>query len=121
MKQENLIALIRELNELDELHTEYIDDNIHYVIDSNRDENGTLHFSIKIKDHTDKIEFQDWVKQLDDDMFQEVWEKLSEEHGLQTLNEMYESDNYKEVITLFKEKAKEIARNKIDSLVKLFS
>lgn len=121
MKQENLIALIRELMELDELHTEYIDNDIHYVIDSNRDEDEILRFSVEIKENEDKKEFEQWVDQLDDDFFQEVWESLSEEDNLHDLNEIYESPNYKEVIDKFKNKAKEIATEKINILQKLLN
>lgn len=119
MKEENLIALIKELAKVDTLHQEYEDNNIHYVIDSERDEDGTLNFSVQIKDHTDKKEFEQFVDNLDDDLFQEVWESLSEEDELHNLNEIYESENYQEVIDKFKAKAKEIAREKINDLNKI--
>ena len=34
MKEKNLIALIKELYQTDELHTEYQDNDIQFVIDS---------------------------------------------------------------------------------------
>jgi len=55
---------------------------------------------------------------MDDDFFNEVWESLSEEDNLHSLDEMYNSENYKEVINRFKKKTKEIASNKIKELQK---
>jgi len=58
---------------------------------------------------------------MDDDLFNEVWETLSEEDNLHSLNEIYNSDNYKEVISKFKNKTKEIASRKIKELQKLLN
>jgi hypothetical protein len=58
---------------------------------------------------------------LDDDLFNEVWETLSEENNLNSLNDIYNSENYKEVIDKFKAKTKEIAKKRIKELQKLIS
>jgi hypothetical protein len=58
---------------------------------------------------------------MDDDFFNEVWEALSEEDSLHSLDEMYNSENYKEVIDKFKAKTKEIAKKRIKELQKLIS
>ena len=119
MKQEELFkALIKELFALNELHQEYQDKDTHYAIDSKKQGN-TLAITITLKENKDKKEFEKWVNKLDDDIFREVWESLSEEDDLHTLDEIYNSDNYKEVISKFKNKTKEIALDKIKQLQKL--
>ena len=122
MKQEELLkTLIEELFAMDTLHQEYQDNNINYVVDSQK-EGNTLTIKITLKENKDKKEFENWVNNLDDDLFNEVWEELSEEDTLHDLNELYEnSDTYKEVITKFKNKTKEIANRKIKELQKLFN
>lgn len=119
MKEENLLSLIKELSAMNELHQEYQDNNIHYVIDAIRDGN-VLKFNVEIKDTRDKEEFEKWASQLDDEFFSEVWESLSKEDELHSLNELYESPNYREVIQRFKNKARQIAKRKIDTLNELF-
>ena len=119
MKQEELLkSLISDLFQTQELHQEYQDNDTHFVIDSQR-EGNKLTFTVTLKENKDKKEFEEWVDQLDDDLFNEVWEALSEEDNLHSLNELYESDNYKEVISKFKNKTKEIATQKIKELQKL--
>jgi len=119
MKEENLLSLIKELSAMNELHQEYQDNNIHYVIDAIRDGN-VLKFNVEIQDTRDKEEFEKWASQLDDEFFSEVWESLSKEDELHSLNELYESPNYREVIQRFKNKARQIAKRKIDALNELF-
>jgi hypothetical protein len=48
-----------------------------------------------------------------------VWDSLSKEDNLHSLDELYRSDNYKEVIRKFKNKTREIASNRIKELQKL--
>lgn len=120
MKMDNLFSLIKELATVNTLHKEYRDKDIQFVIDSKRDGN-TLHFSVQIKEDKDKKEFEKWASQLDDDFFSEVWEALAEETNLLTLNEEYESGDYKKVIAKFKAKAKEIATEKISMLNKILA
>ena len=119
MKQEEILkSLIRELFALNELHQEYHDKDINYVIDSKK-EGNKLTLNITLKENEDKKKFEKWVNQLDDDVFNEVWEALSAEDNLHTLDEIYNSDDYKEVINKFKNKTREIASNKIKKLQRL--
>lgn len=118
MKEENLLALIKELATVDSLHQEYQDNDIHYVIDANR-KGDTINFSVQLKKNKDKENFEKWVGLLDDDIFNETWEALSEKYGLQNLNNLYNSKEYKKVIDKFKSQVKEIAQGKIDKLSKL--
>lgn len=119
MKQKNILKeLVKELFKLQELHQEYQDNDTHFVIDSQK-ENDTLTIKVKILENKDKKEFENWVNQLDQNLFNEVWESLSAEDELHSLDELYNSENYKEVITKFKNKAKDIASKKIKELQKL--
>ena len=120
MKQENLIALIKELSGFTKLHKEYHIDDISYIVDSNR-EGNVLHFDVKIQNNKDKKEFEKWVDQLDDDIFNEVWESLSVEDNLHSLNELYKTSDYRKVIDKFKAKTKEVALSKIKELEKLLA
>ena len=118
MKQEELLKqVINELFSLDNLHQEYQDNDTHYVVDSQKKGNK-LTITIILKENKDKKEFERWVNQMPDDFFNEVWESLSEEDNLHSLDELYNSDNYKEVIDKFKNKTKEIASSKIEKLQK---
>lgn len=120
MKEKELvITLIKELFEMDELHETYKDDNTFYAIDSQK-EGNTLTINVTLKENSDKKEFENWVNDLDDDIFNETWETLSEEFGLKDLNEAYNTENYKEVIDKFKSTAKQIAESKILELKSLF-
>ena len=84
-------------------------------------EGNSIILKLTKKDNKDKKEFEDWVNQLDDDIFTEVWESLSEDFGLKELNDIYDSPNYKNVINVFKTRAKEIAEEKVKMLTKLFN
>lgn len=119
MKQEELLkALVKELFAMDTLHQEYQDNDTNFVVDSQKKGN-TLTINITLKDNKDKKEFERWINKLDNDIFNEVWESLSEQDNLHQLDELYNSDNYKEVITKFKNKTKEVASRKIKELQKL--
>lgn len=117
MKQENLNALIKELQEVEELHQEYQDDDIHYVIDAKRNEEGNLQFSINvIKDNKDKENFEQFVNDMPDYIFEKTWETLSEEDNLHELDDIYNSENYKEVIEKFTETSKRVALKQLANL-----
>jgi hypothetical protein len=121
MKQEELLkALVKELFALNELHQEYQDNDTHFVVDSSK-EGNTLTIKVQLLENKDKKEFEKWIDTLDDDLFNEVWESLSEEDNLHTLNDLYNSKDYKQVITKFKSKTKEIAQRRIKELQKLIS
>ena len=119
MKQEELLKqVINELFSLDNLHQEYQDNDTHYIVDSQKKDNK-LTITITLKENKDKKEFERWVNNMDDSFFNEVWEALSAEDELHSLDELYNSPNYKEVIEKFKNKSKEIATRKIKELQKL--
>ena len=121
MKELNLASLIKELFQMDEMHQEYTDNDMSFCIDSEKKDDSTLVFTIKLKENKDKKEFEKWVNDLDDDLFNETWEALSEKYGLKDLNEAYNTDNYKAVINEFKSTAKQIAQNRIKRLTSLFN
>ena len=119
MKQEEILkALVTELMGLDELHQEYQDNDTHFVIDSTK-EGNTLTIKVQLLDNKDKKEFEEWLKQVDDSLFQEVLDELSEKEGLNDIQALYHSKDYKKVIDKVKAKTKEIASRKIKSFKKL--
>lgn len=118
--EKEIVSVIKELFKLDDIHTEYQDGESNFILDSKKD-GDTLTVKITLKDNKDKKEFEAWVDTLDDDMFNEVWESLSEEWNLHSLNDIYDSPNYKKVISLFKDKAQAIAKMKIEKLKSLFN
>lgn len=120
MKQENIIALIKELFAADSIHESYTDNNLSYTIDTQKEDN-TLNIKITLKENKDKEEFQNWVDNLDDELFNEAWESLAETYGLQELNEEYESGNYKKVIELFKNEVKKNLTKKIEGFNSVLS
>ncbi len=113
----NIAPLIEELFNADNAHEEYTDNDISFSIDSKKQDDNTI--VITIKRNTDKAEFEKWVNNLDDNLFEEVWESLSNKFGLKELNSMYEGANYKNVISFFKNEAKNITQNKINELQSL--
>ena len=121
MKQEELLkALISELMRMDTLHQEYQDNDAHFVIDSTKEEN-TLVIKVQLLENKDKKDFENWLQQVDDDLFQEVLEELAEKEGLSDINSLYNSENYQQVIDRVKTKTKEIANRKIKMLKKLIN
>lgn len=121
MKQEELMkTLIRELFQMDEMHQEYQDNDTHFLIDSQK-EGDTLTIKVKLVENKDKKEFEKWLEQVDDDLFEEVLYELQEKEGLKDLNEVYSSPNYRETIDKVKAKTQEIAARKIKELQKLFA
>lgn len=113
MKNEFNIALIKELMSIDQLHEEYKDNNISYVIDATK-EGDTLNITISLQEDTRKEEFENWCKSIDDDIFVETCEKFEELTG-KTLHEIAEEELYDE----FKTVVKELVKSKIESLQSL--
>lgn len=121
MKQEELLkTLVAELMGMQELHQEYQDNDTHFVIDSKK-EGNKLTIEITLKDNKDKKDFERWLETVDDNLFSEVLEELQEKEGLSNLNELYESKDYKRVISRVKSKTKEIAARRIKELQKLIN
>ena len=119
MKQEELLkALVSELMGMDELHQEYQDNDTHFVIDSTK-EGNTLTIKVQLLENKDKKEFEEWLKQIDDDFLSEILDKIREEEHITDLNDLYESEQYKKVINKVKSTAKKLASIKIKKLQKL--
>ena len=119
MKQEELFkTLVKELFEMDTLHQEYQDNDTHFVVDSQK-KGDTLTITIKLVENKDKKEFEKWLETVDDNLFSEVLEELKERDNLCNLNELYNSKDYKKVISKVQSKTKEIAARKIKELQKL--
>jgi hypothetical protein len=121
MKQEEILkALIEELFAMDTLHQEYQDNDSHFVVDSTR-EGNTLTIKVQLLENKDKKEFEKWLQQVDDDLFQEVLDELAEKEGLKNIDNLYNSENYQQVIDRVRSKTKELAARKIKDLKKLLS
>lgn len=119
MKQEELLkTLVKELFGLSELHQEYQDNDTHFVIDSKK-EGNTLTIKVELLENKDKKEFEKWLENIDDNLFSEILEELASKEGLTDIESVYNSKNYKQVITKVKSKAKEIANRKIKALQKI--
>ena len=76
---------------------------------------------ITLKENKDKQEFEDWLSNIDDTLFEEVLDELKNKEGLINLEDMYQSKDYKKVIDRIKSKTKEIAQRKIKALQKLIN
>lgn len=113
--------ILEKLFQQEELHEEIVDNNIKYVIDVEKDTDNEINIKVTKEQvsNEDKKQFEAWVNQLDGDLFTEIWESLSEDYGLYDLNKLYESENYKKVIDLFKERTQKILSQKIEKLTKL--
>ena len=121
MKQEEIFkALIKELFAMDTLHQEYQDNDTHFVVDTQK-EGNTLTIKVTLKENKDKKEFEQWLENIDDNLFSEVLDELKETEGLHDLDEIYNSKDYKKVIDKIKSKTKEIAVRKIKELQKLLA
>ena len=121
MKQEELLKLlIKELFAMDTLHQEYQDNDTHFVVDSKK-EGNTLTIKVQLLENEDKKEFENWLKQVDDDLFQEVLEELSEKEGINDIQALYNSKDYKKVIDKVKAKTREIATRKVKALKRLLA
>ena len=76
---------------------------------------------ITLKENKDKQEFENWLSNIDDTLFEEVLDELKNKEGLINLEDMYQSKDYKKVIDRIKSKTKEIAQRKIKALQKLIN
>ncbi len=105
--------LIKELGEGTK-HEEYTDGNNIYVLDLDVNKDNVL-FKMSVKENKDKEEFEKWVNELDDDIFEDVWQSLSDKlGGNEKLNEMYEGKDYKKVINAFKLETMKILQSKVN-------
>ena len=111
-----LPTLVNELFEIGNGHEEISENGFSVSLDVQKVDDSTI--VLTIKRDTDKAEFEKMVNDLDDDIFQEVWDNLSDNYGLKELNEMYEGANAKNVISLFKDELKNVVTKRIESLNK---
>lgn len=113
--------ILEKLFQQEELHEEIVDNNIKYVIDVEKGTDNEINITVTKEQvsNKDKEQFEAWVNQLDDNLFSEIWESLSEDYGLYDLNKLYESEDYQKVIDLFKERTQKILSQKIEKLTKL--
>lgn len=116
MKQEEILkALIKELFALDTMHQEYQDNDTHFIVDSKK-EGDTLTVKITLKENKDKQEFEKWLENVDDDLFQEVLESFGDAFDME---KEYNSPNYKKVIYEVKNRTKDIAAKRIKELQRI--
>ena len=116
MKKE-LVALVKELFAMDGLHEEYQDNDTQFVIDSQKNGN-TVTITVTLEENKDKKNFEDWLDQIDDDLFSEITDNLPE-GSLYNINELYKKGNYKVAKEVLKKKAEEILNSKINQLKNL--
>ena len=114
-----LKALIKELFAVTELHQEYHDTDAHFVVDSVKDGNE-LTIKVKLLKNKDKEDFENWLQKVDDDIFSNVLDELKRE-GLADLEQMYNSKDYKTVISKVKSKTRELAERRIKELQKFLN
>lgn len=115
MKQEIINELVKELfNTVDELHQEYSDNEMSYVIDTKKEDNK---LTIEITLNKDKNNFEKYLDQFDDELFTEVLKELTDE--MPDFAHVYNSDNYQKVIDVFKDKARDVIQSKIEKLQSL--
>lgn len=114
----SLIDAMFDINE--ELHESVEINGYKITLDLEKTSDNEINIKVT-RSNSDKKEFEEWANKLDDSLFSEVWESLSQDFHLKNLNDIYESDNYPEVIKLFKERTKEIAQSKIKELQSLLS
>ena len=108
-------SFIKELFEMDEMHEEYKDNDSHFSIDSQKKDDSTLVITIKLKEDNTKKEFEKWVDSLDDEIFEEAVARVNK-HFDGKMNDVYESEDYKDVINYFKATVNNVVREKINSL-----
>lgn len=119
MNELNFAPLIKELFGMNEMHQEYKDNDISFCIDSQKKDDSTLVITIKLNENKDKEEFEKWADNLDDEIFEQTV-AIVNKHFNGKMNDVYASEDYKQVIDLFKRTAFKIAQEKINLLKKKF-
>lgn len=121
MENEILIkALVMSLFEVNELHQEYQDNDIHFVVDTQRD-GKELTVKITLIEEEDKQEFEKWLEKIDNELFSEVIDEIKKEDSLIDLDSLYNSKDYKKVIDKVKSKTQEVIENRIEELKSLLN
>lgn len=115
--EKELVALIKELFEMDELHQEYTDNDISFAIDTQKVDNNTLEIKVTLNEgNKDKKEFEQWVRQIPDDIFSEILESLDDD-----IYEKYNSEKYMEIINQVRSKANSILLDRMSKYKGLLS
>ena len=115
--EKELVALIKELFEMDELHQEYTDNDISFAIDTQKVDNNTLEIKVTLNEgNKDKKEFEQWVRQIPDDIFSEILESLNDD-----IYEKYNSEKYMEIIDQVRSKANSILLDRMSKYKGLLS
>lgn len=112
-----MINVIKKLFDIDELHQVYQENGNQWVLDATK-ENDTVNITVKFIGSKDKEQFENWLKNIDDDLFTEVLEELQQE-GLYDLDSLYNSEDYQTVIDKVKQKTKQILQDKVSSINKI--
>lgn len=126
IKNEVLNALIKafDYDTCQEATTIQNDSSVAYEVDLKKD-GDVLNIVIERKKlaNKDKEEFEAWLDTLDDDLFQEALTKARELTGEspQKLDDQYNSEQYKDIINLFKNVVSILVKEKIDALNKILA
>lgn len=108
------------LNQQDGTQTEYYqDDNISYVIDYRKNKDT---IEIKITKDNKKIDFENWLNTVDDDIFQKAYENFGEKYGLsfKDINDLYETSPEK-IIEPFKNTVSDTVIKIINDLINKYN
>ena len=126
IKNEVLNALIKafDYDTCQEATTIQNHSSVAYEVDLKKD-GDVLNIVIERKklENKDKKEFEAWLDTLDDDLFQEALTKARELTGEspQKLDDQYNSEQYKDIINLFKNVVSILVKEKIDALNKILA
>ena len=102
---------------MDELHQKYTDNDISFAIDTQKIDNNTLEIKVTLdEENKDKKEFEQWVKQVPDDIFSEILESLDDD-----IYEKYNSEKYMEIINQVRSKANSILLDRMSKYKGLLS
>lgn len=123
IKNEILEALIKafKYDECQEATTIQNNPEVAYSVDLKKiGDKLTITIERKKLENQEKKEFEKWLDSVDDDMFQEALAKVQDITGTdaQQLDKDYNSENFRDIIDLFKKTVSGIAENKINSLQK---
>lgn len=112
----SLIDAMFDINE--ELHESVEINGYKITLDLEKTSDNEINIKVT-RSNSDKKEFEEWAEKIDDGLFTEAWESLSKDFNLKNLDDLYESDDYRQVINIFKTKVKELAQDKIKALQNL--
>lgn len=102
---------------MDELHQKYTDNDISFAIDTQKIDNNTLEIKVTLdEENEDKKEFEQWVRQIPDDIFSEILESLDDD-----IYEKYNSEKYMEIIDQVRSKANSILLDRMSKYKGLLS